>query len=101
MMRKKWGIVLKALGISVILLVLRLIVDILGLDVITVNTMISAFVGGAIFTIAIIFSGTLIDFKESEKIPGDLASAIRNLYHDSRVVEVEDKSLVGRPPVTY
>ncbi len=94
MMRKKWGIVLKALGISMILLVLRLVVDMLNLDVITVNTVISAFVGGAIFTIAIIFSGTLIDYKESEKIPGDLASAIRNLYHDSRVIRVEDQTRV-------
>jgi hypothetical protein len=94
MMWKKWGIVLKALGICAILLVLRLVVDALNLDVITVNTVISAFVGGAIFTIAIIFSGTLIDYKESEKIPGELASAIRNLYHDSRVVQVEDQTLV-------
>ena len=94
MMWKKWGIVLKALGICVFLLVLRVIVDILNLDVITINTVISAFVGGAIFTIAIIFSGTLIDFKESEKIPGELASAIRNLYHDSRVIQVENLTLV-------
>jgi len=93
-MRKKWGIVLKALGISGVLLVFRLIIDALNLDVITVNTVISAFVGGAIFTIAIIFSGTLIDFKESEKIPGDLASAIRNLYHDSRVIQVGDIGLI-------
>jgi hypothetical protein len=38
MMWKKWGIVLKALGICAILLVLRVVVDALNLDVITVNT---------------------------------------------------------------
>jgi hypothetical protein len=88
--RKKYGLIAIALGISLLLLVVRIIVDTLQLDVISVNTIIGSFVGAAIFTIAIILAGTITDFKESEKIPGELASAIKNLYHDSRLIQLED-----------
>lgn len=91
--RKKYGLIATALGIALLLLVVRIIVDTLQLDVISVNTIIGSFVGAAIFTIAIILAGTITDFKESEKIPGELASAINNLYHDSRLIQLAD----GRP----
>jgi hypothetical protein len=93
-LKNKYGLVMKALGVSLGLLVIRIIIDSLNLDVITVNTVIGSFVGAAIFTIAIILAGTLTDFKESEKIPGELASAIRNLYQDSRLIQLEDKQPV-------
>jgi RsiW-degrading membrane proteinase PrsW (M82 family) len=65
---QKWGIVFKAAAIVVVLLVVRLIIDTLQIDLITVNTVVGSFVGGAIFTLAIILTGTLVDFKEAEKI---------------------------------
>jgi hypothetical protein len=91
---KKYGLIATALGVSVILLVARFIIDALNYDVISINTVIGSFVGAAIFTIAIILAGTLTDFKESEKIPGDLAAAIKNLYHDSRLIQLDDKEPV-------
>ncbi|MEI7434567.1 MAG: hypothetical protein WCJ93_09985 [Methanomicrobiales archaeon] len=77
--RKKYGLIRNAIIIALLLLVVRIAVDALQLDLITVTTIIGSFVGAAIFTIAIILAGTLTDFKESERIPGELASAIRNL----------------------
>jgi len=76
---KKYMLVLKALGIVAILLVVKLIVDRFNLDVIAVSPVITGIVAGVIFTIAIIFTGVLSDYKESEKIPGDLASSIKSL----------------------
>ncbi len=76
----KWGLMLKSLGITVLLLILRLAFDYFGFDVIALSTLVTAFIGGAIFTVAIIFTGTLSDYKESERIPGDLATSIRALH---------------------
>jgi len=92
--KKKYGLIRNAIIIALVLLVVRIIVDTLQLDLITVNTIIGSFVGAAIFTIAIILAGTLADFKESERITGELASAIRNLYQDSRLIQLEDKGIV-------
>ncbi|MFZ2412127.1 MAG: hypothetical protein WAW23_11195 [Candidatus Methanoperedens sp.] len=81
---KKWGLVFKVLAIVSVLLVIKRIIDIFNLDVATASPLITALVGGVIFTIAIIFTGTLTDYKESEKIPGELAASIKALYRDSR-----------------
>lgn len=91
----KWGLILKALGITVALLVVRLVFDYLKFDVLSVTNLITAFIGGAIFTIAIIFAGTLTDYKESEKIPGEIVTSIRSLYSDFTLVRIKDMNLVA------
>jgi hypothetical protein len=78
------------------LLVVRLVFDYLNFDILSVTNLITAFIGGAIFTIAIIFTGTLTDYKESEKIPGEIATSLRTFYSDLDLIRVQDKTLVNR-----
>jgi len=93
--RKKWGIMIKAILITIVLLVPRTAIDILGYDTVPINPVVGAFISGAIFTIAIIFTGTFTDFKESEKTGGDLAAALKALYNDSRVLPLADPGPAG------
>jgi hypothetical protein len=88
--RKKWGLIIKAVVLMLLLLIPRSVIDILGFDTVPINPVVGAFISGAIFTIAIIFSGTFTDFKESEKVGGDLAAALKALYNDSRVLPLAD-----------
>jgi RsiW-degrading membrane proteinase PrsW (M82 family) len=92
--KKKWGLMAKAVIIMLILLVPRTVIDYYGWDFVPINTVVGAFISGAIFTIAIIFTGTFTDFKESEKVGGDLAAALKALYNDSRVLPVTDDAPV-------
>ena len=94
MFMAKYGLILKAFGITLALLVFRLVFDYLKFDILPVTNLITAFISGAIFTIAIIYSGTLIDYKESEKIPGEIATSLRTFYSDLELVRVPDKALV-------
>ncbi|MCE5299114.1 MAG: hypothetical protein LLF84_09250 [Methanoregulaceae archaeon] len=82
----KWGLIFKALAITALLLIVRLAIDFAGMDILAVTNLITAFVGGAIFTIAIILTGTLADFKESERIPGELVTALSALHADTGLV---------------
>lgn len=88
--KKKWGIMGKAVIMMFILLIPRTLIDIMGFDTIPINPVVGAFITGAIFTIAIIFTGTFTDFKESEKTGGDLAAALKALYNDSCVLPLAD-----------
>lgn len=88
---RKWGLTFKVLVIVSILLVIKRIIVFFNLDVTTTSPLITALVGGVIFTIAIIFTGTLTDYKESEKIPGELAASIKALYKDSRMIGIDDE----------
>lgn len=90
--RKKWGLIIKAVVLMLLLLIPRSVIDILGFDTVPINPVVGAFITGAIFTIAIIFSGTFTDFKESEKVGGDLAAALKALYNDSRILPLTDEA---------
>ena len=92
----KWGLIIKAAGITGVLLVVRLVFDYLNYDVLSLTNLITAFISGAIFTIAIVFAGVLTDFKESEKIPGEIATSIRTLYSDLTLIRVPDKEITSR-----
>jgi len=89
--KKKWGIMVKAVIMMLILLVIRTIIDKFGFDTVPITPVVGAFITGAIFTIAIIFTGTFTDFKESEKVGGELAAALKALYNDSRVLPLTDE----------
>lgn len=91
----KWGLILHSLAITAVLLVVRLVIDYLNLDVLSVTNLITAFVGGALFTIAIILTGTLTDYKESERIPGEMATSITALYADSDLIRAPNTAIAG------
>lgn len=78
----KFKLVLKSLGLTLVLVIIKIVVDILGLDSLETSPVITAIVAGVIFTIAIIFSGVLSDYKEAEKIPGEIAASVKSLYRD-------------------
>lgn len=90
--KKKWGIMAKAVVVMLVLLVIRTFIDINGYDTVPINPVVGAFITGAIFTLAIIFTGTFTDFKESEKIGGEMAAALKALYNDSWVFPLNDEA---------
>jgi hypothetical protein len=83
---KKWGLLAKTMGIVLVLLAVKVIISFAGWEVFPMNALVTAFIGAVIFTLAIIFTGTLVDYKESEKIPGELATSIRSLSHDFSII---------------
>jgi len=89
---KKWGIMLKALAIVLVLLIPRTLIDLYGYDTLPINPVVGAFITGAIFTIAVIFTGTFTDFKESEKIAGEMAGMLKALYNDSIIIPIPDET---------
>ena len=92
---RKWGLVLKVGAIVSTLLVVKGIVYIFDLEAISVTTLSSAFVGGVVFTLAIVFAGTLTDYKESEEIPGELAASIKTLYTDCSLIATSEERIAA------
>ena len=90
-MMKKFGIILKAAAVVAVFMLIKFAIHAGGGEFIVANPVLTALVAGVIFTIAIIFSGILSDYKESEKIPGELAASLRSLYNDVNFIQVKDK----------
>jgi hypothetical protein len=85
-LRTKYGLIARVLIIVLPLVALKAVFHFVGLEVIAVGPVITALVAGVFFVIAIILSGVLADFKESEKVPGELVASIEALYKDTILV---------------
>jgi len=78
----KWMIVIKAMAVAVVVAGVKFVLHTLNLEFIRIDALISALISGVIFTIAILLAGVMTDFKESEKIPGELAASLKALHKD-------------------
>jgi hypothetical protein len=80
----------KIRGVFLLVLVLcgiKVVVHFLGLERITVNPLFSAMVASTVFLLSFLLTGVLQDFKESEKIPGELASSLQTLTLEIRAIQ--------------
>lgn len=76
---KRLTLILEALPIVAALLVAKVVVETFGLDVISINPVITAFASSIIFIMAFIFAGKLLEYKERTQTLGQLAASIKAL----------------------
>jgi hypothetical protein len=76
--------------IAIIILLLKLVADHYQLSVIAINTLTGAFFGGVFFTISIVFTGAMADFKEAEKIPGEMAVLLKAMHNDAMLISPQE-----------
>lgn len=81
----KFKLFLKAAIIAAIVLTAKYFTDHYGLSQISINTLTSSFFAGVFFTISILFTAAMTDFKEAEKIPGELAVLMKALRNDAKL----------------
>lgn len=67
---------------------IKLVVHFCGLEMITVSPLFSALVASTVFLLGFLLNGVLTDFKESEKIPGELATSLESLYLEVQAIPV-------------
>jgi hypothetical protein len=67
-----------------LLLGTKTVVHFLGWEVITVNALFSGIVAANVFLMGFLLSGVLTDYKESEKLPGEMAACLENLAQEIR-----------------
>lgn len=88
-----WKLLLFIILIVACLLAAKAAAHFLNLEFIAVTGLMTALVGGVIFTISLLFAGTLPDYKESEKIPGEIALSIKTLFKDVKIMAAKEEGL--------
>lgn len=71
-------------------IVAKLVVHHYGLEFIPLNAIFSALIGATVFLIGFLISGVLSDYKESEKIPGEISSIILTFVDEVNFVAIKD-----------
>ncbi len=81
--QKKWWLAIKVLPFVVLVIFVKYFVHSIGAEVIGLNALFTSVVAGTIFLLGFLISGVLTDYKEAEKIPGELSASIETLYDDA------------------
>jgi hypothetical protein len=71
--RADFRIAVRAVPVVAVVVLAKLAVDQLDWDRVELNTLYSGFVAANVFLIGFLLAGTLADYKESERLPGELA----------------------------
>jgi hypothetical protein len=81
---KKYRIALSVLVVTAIAISIRQLIASNTDFSITPSSLFASAVGGVIFLIAFMLSGTVSDYKESEKLPGEVAAYLENIHDEGR-----------------
>jgi len=75
----QYRLLIRVSAIVFAVLCAKLIVHFLGWEVISINPLFSGIVAANIFLMGFLLNGVLSDFKESERLPGELSACLENL----------------------
>jgi hypothetical protein len=84
--RADWNITLRVLPLVVLAVLAKLGFDALDWDTVDLNPLHSGLVAGNVFLIGFLLAGTLADYKESEKLPGELAGRVETIADECEIL---------------
>jgi hypothetical protein len=89
--RPKWWLVLKLLPILVVFVAIKWMFHYYQLEYLELNALFSSLIAGTVFLIGFLISGVLTDYKESEKIPGEIAASLDALSDEALSIHYKQK----------
>lgn len=75
----KWGIALRILPWAIGVILIKLLLHQLGIEPLSLNPLFNSLIAANVFLLGFLLSGTLSDYKESERLPSELASSIETI----------------------
>ena len=97
----RYKLFFQAAAVGIVVLLLMLAAAHFKLNVITINTLTGTFFGGVFFTISIVFTGAMADFKEAEKIPGEMAVLLKAMHTDAMLISPQGAELNQEKDIVY
>lgn len=88
----RWHLALKTIPFVLLVMAVKYAAHIYGYEVLPLSSLFTAVISATIFLISILVSGTLVDYKESEKLPGDLAASIEAMADEGLIILKNKKS---------
>jgi hypothetical protein len=83
---RKWTIAIKVLPFAVAAVGLKYILHHLGWEAISLNPLFSGLLSATVFLVGFLMAGVLTDYKESEKLPGELAVSLEAIADEASIV---------------
>lgn len=84
---KKWHLAMRIVPILAGVVVLKILFHKFNLEFISLNALFTSLIASTTFLIGFLITGVISDYKESEKIPGDMSSGLESLYDELYILD--------------
>jgi hypothetical protein len=81
-------LLLRVSAVVAVVVAAKLLVHFLGWEALSINPLFSGIVAANVFLMGFLLSGVLSDFKESERLPGELSACLENLAQEVRGIKM-------------
>lgn len=99
--RRGWQLPAKSLAVALAIAGLRAILDVAGVEGITVSPLVATIITANVFIVGFLLSGVLSDYKESEKLPGELAISLGVLADEAMLLWRHQQAAPARECLAY
>lgn len=93
----RFRLLARAGAVVVMVVAAKLAMHALGWEILSLNPLFSGIVAANVFLMGFLLNGVLSDFKESERLPGELASSLESLAQDVRGIGLARADAEVRP----
>jgi len=97
----KWHILIKILPLLALVVVLKYLTHVYGLEIMSLSALFTSIVAATTFLIGFLITGVISDYKESEKIPGDLAASLEALRDEADIIYLNKNSKEAKAYIEY
>lgn len=87
----KWKLTTRVLPVVAIVVAAKLVAHYLGVEPFSLSPLFGAIISANVFLIGFLISGVLTDYKESEKLPGELACALEAMADEAAIIAMNKK----------
>lgn len=93
---QRWRLAIKLVPLIVVVAALKVASSELGLDGAALSPLYTGLVAGTIFLLGFLLAGTLADYKESEKMPGELAASLETICDECLILYADKQAPAAR-----
>lgn len=98
---QKWILAIKVLPIVLLILALKLGIHHMGWEVIAISSLFSSIISANVFLLGFLLAGTLSDYKESERLPGQMAASIETISDEIEITYMNKKSKEAKEAMAH
>ncbi|HAK62885.1 MAG TPA: hypothetical protein DCO82_06545 [Alphaproteobacteria bacterium] len=83
---ENYRLLLKTLPFVALIMAVKYMVHLFGYEFIELNALFTSFIAANVFLLGFLMAGVLTDFKESEKLPGELAVSLESIADEAALL---------------
>ncbi len=97
----KWALLLKVISLISLIVILKFLAHHFQFEFLSLSPLFTAIISANIFLVGFLITGVPADYKESEKLPGDMACSLETMLDDGMILFHSGKTAVARSCITH